>query len=176
MREYGENSTMNQNDNVSLNFTRNKHDMGEKVKRETFAYNLTLILLKGEARIEIPGTGSHDLHREELTFIPAETTYQLNITRDCLILEIRFKEISNLFCRLFFKHLTTLCKNVTYRFMPLPSCSAMKDYIEKVTTFMNARDASILTPDYELFVILGVYYPRSTIANFLYPYLLTIKP
>ena len=175
MRGYGENSTMNQNDNLGLNFTINKHEMGEKVKEETFAYNLIIIILKGEAHIEIPGTGSHALHQEELTFIPTETTYQLNITRNCLVLQIRFKEISNLFCKLFFKHLTTLCRNVPYRFIPLPSCSAMKDYIEKIITFMNTQDASILTPDYELFVILGVYYPRSTIANFLYPYLLTIK-
>ena len=176
MHEYGKNSTVNQNDNLGLNFTMNKHGMGEKVKQETFAYNVIIILLKGEARIEIPGTGSHDLHREELSFIPAKTIYQLDITRDCLVLEIRFKEISNLFCALFFKHLTTLCKNITYCFMPLSSCSAMKDYIEKITTFINTGNASILTPDYELFVILGVYYPRSTIANFLYPYLLTIKP
>ena len=146
-----------------------------RIEKKASDKNLVIIILDGDGIVSIPGCDRWRAGKGKLVFIPANTAWEVEILNPGQTLEIQFADLNNFYCELYFRSLLHLCNDITHTLQPLYSCPAIDEYVERVVEMLYRKRTRELSNDYELFTIFGVYYPRSVITNFLYPFLKTLE-
>ncbi len=169
-------NTVYQGSTGGLIFTANLYSRDCLIEKEASDKNLVIIILDGDGIVTVPSIGSCRAGKGQIIFIPADTPWIVEILKPGQTLEIQFADLNNFYCESYFRSLLPLCDELTHELTPLYSCSAIDDYVDRILQLLYYNQDHDLSNDYELFVLLGVYYPRSRIANFLYPFIKTLVP
>lgn len=160
---------------TGVTITINSYISGQLIDKEASITNLVIIILEGEYIVSIPGIGSCRAGIRKLIFIPANMDWTFEVINPGKTVEILFANLDNFYCLSYFHTLVPLCDTITYKLVTLQSCHALEDYIEYIIKPLHQKGCNVPLDEYEFFVILGVYYPKSLIAKFLYPFLKTLK-
>lgn len=167
---------INQGSARGLTFTANIYPLARRIDKEASKNNLVIIILDGDGIVTIPDIGTCRADNGKLVFIPAGKAWSVEIILPGQTLEIEFFDLNNFYCKPYFLSLIPLCREKEWCLAPLYTCSAMDEYVEHVLDVLYTNKIQDLADGYELFTIFGVYYPKSEIANFLYPFLKTLQP
>lgn len=169
-------NTVHQGSTGGLSFTANIYSRNCRIEKKASDKNLVIIILDGDGIVSVPGIGDCRAGKGQIIFIPANTAWTVEILKPGQTLEIQFADLNNFYCEPYFRSLLPLCDDTSHKLTPLYACSAIDDYVDRILQLLYYKQDHDLSNDYELFVLLGVYYPRSRIANFLYPFLKTLAP
>lgn len=169
-------NTVYQGSRRGLGFTVNLYSRGCLIKKEASGKNLVIIILDGDGIVTVLGIGSCRAGKGQIIFIPANTVWMVEILEPGQTLEIQFADLNSFYCESYFRLLLPFCANHSQKLTPIYSCSAIDDYVDRILEILYRQQDHDLSGDYEFFVLLGVYYSRSSIANFLYPFLKTMEP
>lgn len=168
-------NTVCQGSSAGLIFTANIYPKEQRIDKPASDKNLVIIILDGDGIVSVSGIGSCRAGKGKLVFIPAHTAWMVEITHPGQTLEIQFSDLNNFYCEPYFRSLLPLCEGKAPGLTVLYSCSALEEYAERILDTLYRIKEYDLSNDYELFIILGVYYPRSQIAKFLYHFLKTFE-
>lgn len=160
---------------TGVTITTNSYISGQLIDKEASITNLVIIILEGEYIVSISGVGSCRAGNRKLIFISANMDWTFEVINPGKTVEIQFTNLDNFYCVSYFHALVPMCDTITYKLITLQSCHALEDYIENIIKNLHQKGGNAQFDEYDFFVILGVYYPKSLIAKFFYPFLKTLK-